>query len=186
MNDRFVEASKRERYCLNIIFNKILKYNNKHNLYLTSEYDYDRQDATLYIYKEHICVKGYIIECKLRKNNYDTYFYESKKHKSLTKLKKEYSMGTNVPFSILYVNVTPSKTYIWDIDKILPETNKVKVACNKESMSGDNIKIDKGVYELHINNSKHLEFTFNELEYQYSIKPTSLKEDASKPKGIQF
>lgn len=123
-------------------FNNIYKFidDDKYKLtetHYTSDcrYDYLIQNRTNY--------KTIILEIKIRKKTHETYFYELKKHKSLTKIK-----NINPDYNtIWYMNSTPEGTFIWNIDKILHKYKLVEREMNIAT-SKSNDKEDKMVYEL--------------------------------------
>jgi hypothetical protein len=167
-DDKFVEASKRERYCLKYILpmikNKIPGY--EWTEYITDIYGYDVYDCLLQAYIEGSIKKRYIIEVKVRDTHYDELILETKKIRDLK------SKVLDNLTKILYINITPMGTYIFSISDLQKQNKlvKTKIVANRATMASRTDKIEKGVFMLNVSDAKYLDFKFNEADYQKSIK----------------
>ena len=87
MESKFIEASKRERWCLMTILPLIKEMNPKFTWteYITDIFGYDSYDCLLQAWKDGSVKIRYIIEVKLRTNHYDELILETKKLNDLKK-----------------------------------------------------------------------------------------------------
>jgi len=166
-NNRFIEASKRERFCLSNILPIIKNSKYEWSEYMTDIYSYDVYDCLLQASIDGSVKKRFIIEIKIRDTHFDELILETKK---LRDLKSKVLDHSNT--EILYINVTPNKTYVFNLSKMEKEdkfsVNKLKA--NKATMESRTNKVDKNVIYLSITDARSIDFTFNEKEYQNSIK----------------
>jgi len=134
---------------------------------MTDIYSYDVYDCLLQASIDGSVKKRFIIEIKIRDTHFDELILETKK---LRDLKSKVLDHSNT--EILYINVTPNKTYVFNLSKMEKEdkfsVNKLKA--NKATMESRTNKVDKNVIYLSITDARSIDFTFNEKEYQNSIK----------------
>lgn len=175
--DKFIEASKRERFALMNIL-PLLKSNTNYDWteYLTDIYSYDVYDCLLQAYIDGSIKKRFIIEIKIRDKHYDDLILETKKLKDLKS--KVYDDITDV----IYINVTPKGTYLFNVTKLQKE-NKLttnKLMANKATMNSREHKIEKSVIYLDYNDAKFYPYTFSELQYKLSLN--QIKKENNKHK----
>lgn len=165
-NEKFIEASRKERFCLNNLLPILRTDKWEWTTYLTDIYGYDSYDCLLQAYREGEIKKRFVIEFKLRETHYGDLIFETKK---LNQLKKVvYDDITD----ILYITTTPNGTYIFNISKLIKE-DKLKVTsivCNKATMNSRSEKVKKTVYMLDCDLAKFIPFKFSNTEYLQSIK----------------
>lgn len=168
-NDKFIEASKRERYTLKYILPLIKEKMPKDyewTEYITDIYGYDVYDCLLQAYIEGSIQKRFIIEVKIRDKHWEDLILETEKLKSLK------SKIFDDKAQILYINITPKGTYIFNLTKLEKQNKLVKntLMANKATMASRDEKVNKGVYFLNVGDALKLEWTFNENEYKESIQ----------------
>lgn len=156
--DKYEEASFKER----LYFDKLIELHNifpsdKWTYYKTSYLGYDDYD---YSATNKITGKRLIIEIKIRDKSWGGYVYETKKHKKLMDIKK--TDPNNI--TILYVNSTPSGTYIWNIDNIIGKYKTTWVEMNKSTMNSRTEKKRKRVYLLETSDA------FKSVPFKYTDK----------------
>ena len=170
----------RERFAMNQLYEVHIKpvfepfYNV--SLYLTPTFRQKTTttlcyDAILYLRDKvtmNIIYK-FIIEIKYRDSDYDSMMLEKSKYKSLLKQQQEaIKYSSNEDIAILYVNFTPSGTYIFNLssDKInnfiKNNKNKVKEKLVKTTYIQNDKEINKDVYYL----PKSLGKRFNLTSYK--------------------
>jgi hypothetical protein len=181
-NDKFIEASRKERFCLNNLI-PILRTNNwEWTTYMTDIYSYDTYDCLLQAYKDGVIKRRFIIEFKLRDSHYGDLIFETKKLKSLKEV--VYDDITD----ILYITTTPNGTYIFNISKLIKE-DKLKVStimANKATMSSRTDKIKKSVYMLDCEWAKYIPYKFSNVDYMNSIKKVEQQNNKHKARYDMF
>ena len=164
MESKFIEASKRERWCLMTILPLIKEMNPKFTWteYITDIFGYDSYDCLLQAWKDGSVKIRYIIEVKLRTNHYDELILETKK---LNDLKKKILDPTTT--EIIYINVTPNGTFLFNISRLEKEGKLItsKMIMNKSTMRSTSNKIEKGIILLNIAKARRFDFKFNEVDY---------------------
>lgn len=167
--EKFIEASKKERYGLKYILPHIKKLNTKYTWtdYMTDIYSYDVYDCLLQAYDNGSKKKIFIIEVKVRDTHYPELILETKKLRDL-KTKILHPTITD----ILYINITPMGTYIFNVSRLEKEGKLIpsKLTANKATMTSRTDKVEKGVIMLDINEAKFIDFTFNQLQYERDTK----------------
>lgn len=158
------KAAHRER----VAFRKMIKLYNcfsKYEKIILSEDGNDVYDVLLYKINDKglMCDKVFV-EIKIRYDNFDSegYVFETKKYNSIVKLAEEKLYLTPDEYKILYINFTPSGTYIWntDIIKYLEiKTDKMNITTCKSRYEKTNktnwhLPIDKAI--------KHFDYVFTE------------------------
>jgi len=158
---KFKESSYKERLAFK-------NWRNLYNLFPESEWTvlitpYDGSDV-YDVLVQNRSYKRIIIEIKVRgelatqKGIEEGFFYESKKHKSLTDL-KDLDPDNN---TIMYINFTTKGTYVWNINKI--ELKSIKREMNKATMNS-NDKVNKSVYLLDVADAKFYSYVYDDLQY---------------------
>jgi len=181
--NRFEEASFKER----IFFRGL---NSQFNLFKNDEWIIDEThytDTTRYDYllTNRKTNKRYIIEIKIRTENYTDYVYELKKHKSLTDVK---NLDPNRN-TIIYINSTPDGTLIWNIDKIIDNYKPIIKEMNIATMRSRSAKEDKKTYMLNPKDAKKIEYSYKESDFIKIVNELKQKQiEKSKPKsnGLNF
>jgi len=182
-NDGFEEAAFKER----IFFNGL---RNKFNLFPEENWTIDETHYTNYTKYDYMIhskkeIKRYIVEIKVRTDNYENYIYESKKHISLSAIKNiDETRNT-----IIYINSTPQGTYIWNIDKIIHKYKPILKEMNIATMRSRTEKEDKRVYLLKPEDAKFVDYTYDQKDFIKIMAEYKRKEDEKKkPKsrGLDF
>ena len=164
MESKFIEASKRERWCLRTILPLIKEMNPKFTWteYITDIFGYDSYDCLLQAWKDGSVKIRYIIEVKVRTNHYDELILEKKK---LNDLKKKILDPTTT--EIIYINITPKGTFLFNISRLEKEGKLItsKMIMNKSTMQSTSNKIEKGIILLDVVKARRFDFKFNEGDY---------------------
>jgi hypothetical protein len=177
MNEvKFIEASKRERFSLSKIIPTMIKNIKEYYVYYSDEFKYECWDLQLYLSKDGIIYKKFIVEAKIRDVDYDSLMLESKKLKDLKSIKKRWikeGITNEGETDILYICFTPSGTYVYNISKLIEiDAECLKhiqyIECPKQTC-GDTTEINKPVYFLTKDLAKKIDFIFNENDYQKSL-----------------
>ena len=101
-------------------------------------------------------VKKFIVEVKVRKDDWPSYFLEQYKLKQLKALAKEHP-----EYEILYINFTPSECLIYNLSTIkLPKLEKREMSYKTFKNDGKT-KIKK-IYNLDKSLAKRIKFTEND------------------------
>lgn len=120
---KFYEKAVLERAYLKLIFDKLSpKYDYK--TWMTPAEGYDVYDGVLLRFKKDTSevVDRTIIEVKVRDRHYTELMLESIKYTELKKLRKSMNIRTkkecyvDIKTRLLYINVTPSGSYLFDLD----------------------------------------------------------------------
>lgn len=172
-DDNFVEASKRERFALKHILPMIkskMSPTYEWTEYITDIYSKDIYDCLLQAYINGSIERRYIIEVKVREKHWQELILETKKFRDLKK--KIFDDKAQ----ILYINITPVATYIFNLTKLEKQNKLVRntLMANKATMASREDKVNKGVYFLNVDDALKLEWTFDENEYKKSI-PSVMK-----------
>jgi hypothetical protein len=163
-NDKFIEASKRERYVLNQLLPKLMS-NKKYDwtYTLTDIYGYGVYDCLLQASIDGSAKKRFVIEVKIRQETYGEMIMESKKLNALK------GCVLDDITEIVYISVLPNETYMWNISKLLNNgLSTGTLSCPKSTM-GDKTKVNKVVFYLPKEKGELINFKFYEGEYQQSI-----------------
>lgn len=184
-DDKFVEASKRERYSLKYllpILEKLMPKVYQWTEYITDIYGYDVYDCLWQAHIDGSTQRRYIIEVKIRDTHYDELILETKKLRDLKS--KVYDDKTQ----ILYINITPIATYIFNLTKLEKDGKLVKnnLVANKATMVSRTDKVNKGVYFLNVSEARKIDWTFSEVEYKLSIKSVIKSNWENKSKKCLF
>lgn len=130
----------------------------KYELHFTTD-SYSTYDAYWVILDENLSIKKrVIVEIKQRTEDYPEFILESKKYNALLKYRQDLFL-TKDEMKILYINFTPSKTIIWDIDNVKIEIKTLKA--NKTTVDSRTNKINKGVIYLTTESGKVLPYILN-------------------------
>lgn len=121
----------------------------------------DVYDVMLYKIENGSITKRVFIEIKVRNVIYDEYFMETKKYNSIKKLCEKELYLNEDEYKILYVNFTPTGTYIWDTS-ILKDIKVSKVEMNKATMDSRSDKVNKSKYDLPISKAKRYNYIWDE------------------------
>lgn len=174
------EASFKER----LYFDKMIEEykifpTDKWSYFKTSYLGYDDYDYSATNKKTG---KRLVIEIKVRDRIWDGYVYEIKKHKKLMEIKK--SDPSNI--TILYVNSTPSGTYIWNIDDIIGKYKPVWIYMNKSTMTSRTEKEKKKVYLLNSSDAiKFVPFKYTDkLMYEFERREAEKNKPKSRTRCI--
>ena len=178
MTNNFIEASKRERWAFQQLLKTTKLFNDpQYVIWISPEDGFDVYDVLIQKIVDGSVKQRFYIELKNRmlspdilemcKN--DGYILEKKKYDSLVKAKLDPETR------LIYINFTPEKTIIWDLDKTDMDWTKKKM--NKATMASRNNKVSKSVTLLKEEKGKHYEYIFNEDDYQRDIKKQLLKKE---------
>lgn len=118
-------------------------------------------DVLLFKIDNGYITKRVFVEIKVREVVYDEYFLETKKYNSIKRLCEKELYLNKEDYKILYVNFTPTGTYIWDTD-IVNELTVSKQEMNKATMNSRDNKITKTKYDLPINKAKRYGYVWDE------------------------
>jgi hypothetical protein len=127
---------------------------------------YGCYDAFYFVIDENQqLVKRVWIEIKIRDTVYDKYILETKKHSGiLSEIKRMFLTTEDV--TILYLNLCPNESYIYNITDISKYKIEVLKA-NKQTSISRTVKIDKNVIYLDPNDGVKLNYIMNEKELEY-------------------
>lgn len=100
-----------------------------------------------------------LIEVKLRDRTFDSYCLESKKYNSLLKKRKELGFDKD-DMKLIYLCFCPEGTYLWNLDNITLNYEKIKM--NKATSVSRNDKIEKINIMLDNKEAKFLPYKYNE------------------------
>ena len=119
---------------------------------------FDQYDVLLSKIEDGIITKRIFIEIKVRDKHYEEYFLETKKLNALRKTMKENYIEN---YTFLYLNFTPTGTYIWNTS-ITDDLKVSKCVMNKATMNSRSEKVNKSKYDLPISMAKHWHYTWDE------------------------
>ena len=173
--ERFIEASKRERFFFHQFKDNFNLFNDKnYETYITPIEGYDKYDALIQKYEdgEFIPSKRYIMEFKVRNLSHSTlmmceedgFILEASKLKSLIEVCK-LDPDKN---EIYYVNFTNHYTLIWNISLLIKENRlgkPVNKNMNEATMVSTSNKIDKKVFLLKKKDAVLYEYSAIEESY---------------------
>lgn len=168
-----LEAAKRERYCFDNIKETILNYlqdgESTFNVIVSPYYLNEPQDVIIEKTNTNTnVVTKFFIEIKNRSSEYSEFVLEEAK---LTELKQVAKDPTDI---ILYINITPKQTYVWNITKLVKEKklSKGKKEMNKSTCKSTEVKRTKRVRYVDYNDaSMFIKFGFDENKYQLFLNP---------------
>lgn len=180
MNNKFEEASKKERFA----FNQFIKLYNlyqsdKYEIFITPDDGYDSYDVLIQEVdlESGIIIKRWIIEIKIRKERAthcgyeEGFILEKKKYNQLKKMKDIDSEKNE----ILYINFTTEETLVFNLSEIDIEFERKFM--NKATMSSKKDKVNKLVSLLNHNDAKRYNYIFDEIQYRnnkYKIESENL------------
>lgn len=153
-------ASKKERYALTNLFDYMNSTQDDYTYQFIPSSDNEAvcYDGTLLIkYKmTENFVGHFLIETKIRTENYEQLILEKKKFNNLKREKTKIDKR-NIPqhhLGILYINFLPKKTIIFDLlvleqNNLLPKT--IRKSMNAITVNSSDIKEEKLVYLLDVN-----------------------------------
>lgn len=126
-----------------------------------NEDKYGHYDAYYYIIDHNTqkIKKRVWVEIKIRDTHFDDYFLETKKYNNLEKKRKELFLNKD-EVVYLYVNFTPSGTYLWNISDI-SKFEKEKRSMNKATSTDRKNKTVKEINYLKTNEAKHFDYFIN-------------------------
>lgn len=163
--DKFIEASKRERFALlnilPLLFKNIKGY---YTYYFTDVYGMDIYDAYVMVFdnETHSIIGRYIIECKVRDKFYPDLMLEKKKYFDL----KNKSNESNS--KIIYISVTPEGTYCYNLSKLITDdTNWIKEEHWISTMDKSKGKKNKRLIYINVDKSKKLNINTIDINTQY-------------------
>lgn len=180
-NDKYVEASKRERFHFNqlCIEEDIFNEDKGYTILTTPEDGYDKYDFLIQKYspQSYICEKRYIVEVKVRnltghilKDAQDNgWILETKKLNSLLEVQKLDKEKND----IIYISFNGTYTYIWNITSLMNKglleatTNR---SMNKATMSSRDNKVNKKVYMLKEEWGKRFDYEATEENYLSKLR----------------
>lgn len=154
---KYKKTGEKERYALNHLFDYMNASQEDYTYIFTASSDSEKicYDGTLLIkYKMTGNFVGhYLIEAKIRTNNYQELILEKKKFNNLKKEKTQQDKR-NIPqhhLGIMYVNFCLDGTYLFDLltleqNKLLPKT--IKKSMNAITIASTDDKEEKLVYLL--------------------------------------
>lgn len=94
--------------------------------------------------------KQYIVEAKVRKATYEAYYLEEDKYKNLLQVSAEFGMD------ILYINFTPSGTYVWNLSDMKKKNQIMPFQMrwmNEKTAEHTEVKVRKSVTLLPVGNA---------------------------------
>ncbi len=108
-----------------------------------------------------LCHKGkqYILEAKVRTASYDAYLLEEQKYDNLMAFAKECNMD------VLYVNFTPSGTYVWNLSDM---TRKHQIVPFKQKLMTEKSVEHTGLVKKYVTNLPQGNATVYPLKVQKS------------------
>lgn len=173
---RFVEASKRERFHFLSFIEKYKLFQEKkdYSIYLTPEGGFDKYDGLIQKYEKdtYIATKRYIMEFKVRtlsrnqiRNNQDDGWILEKK-----KLNNMLDICNLDPDKndIIYISFCNEYTIVWNITKMIKEDKipkPIKKIMNKYTMGNRCEKVEKMVYLLDEEDGKIWNYGADEKSY---------------------
>lgn len=190
MKPRFIDDFEKSSFIERCAWKNFLKLYNPfpgYEIMLMPYEGYSIYDVMLYKIENHIITNRVFIEIKVRKVVYDSYFFETKKYNSIVKLCKEELCLRDDEFKILYLNFTPTGTYIWNTD-IIKDMNVTKQVMNKATMSDRTNKVNKTKWDMPIDKSKKYNYIWDERQlndYYDSYLVEKVKEKVKKVKGLE-
>lgn len=170
----FINAYEKASYIERLAFRNFTKLYNLFTNDNVLETHYGGNDVYDYLItrKKDNGYKRLIIEIKVRDKIHPTYIYENKKHKSLSKVKAIDSENN----TILYINMTPNGTYVWNIDKIISKYKLVDKEMNKATMTSTTDKENKKCYLLNTEDAKHYEYRWDYKQFNEEIEKEKMIE----------
>ena len=174
---KYKASGKKERYALQNLFDYMNSVQEEYKYIFKPTPDDEKigyEGIVTIKYKLSGNIAGYyIVEAKVRTENYDTLIFEKRKQNTLNKIKREYDKYFKTNYSehtigILYINFLPEYTYMFDIltlqkNKLLPKL--INKSMNKITVASTEDKEDKLVYLLDKELAIKYKYTFNEKTY---------------------
>ena len=185
-NERFIEASKRERFAFQQFIStyNLFQEDNNYSVYLTPDDGYDVYDAMVQHYSsDYYTDRRYIIETKVRNVSMEVlkdckengWILESKKYNSLMKV----AALDEDKNDVLYISFNNDQTIVWNLTKLTKKglLVKSKKTMNKATMTSRENKINKSIFLLKEEWGKVYKYRFDEISYKSHInKEKELKE----------
>ena len=161
---------------------RLYPFHFKYDLYFNTD-EYGCYDCLFFILDEKTLniKKRVLIEIKQRSEDYDEMILESKKYNSLLKYRE--NLGFNKDEMVLwYLNFTPTKTIIWDLDKIDAKIDVLKA--NKATVDSTTNKVNKSVIYLTPESGKVLPYRLNRKSIMRNIQIEKVLEENKKTTRI--
>ena len=197
LNKKFIAAGRKERYALTNFFHYMTNRSRdyEYSFAPTPEDEIIGYDGILTIkYKMTGNICGYyLVETKIRERDFDTLQFDKQKLNTLKRNKKSKDKYFKTNYSdhtigIMYVNHTPSGTYLFDIltildNKLLPKVTKN--LCNKTTVNSREEKVEKDVYMMPKELATKYRYVYCEKEYQLSLLENAQKDFTEATESIK-
>jgi hypothetical protein len=158
----YIIKGNKERLSLDIILPELFA-DYEYSKYYTDPESLDVYDCYLMTYDKitKSLKRRYIIEVKVREQNWNEWMLEKKKLTALNK--KAGESGA----TILYINVTPSGSYVWNLSRIQKDIHWESKDCNISTVEMEKGKKTKQVTMLPTTLAKHFSLTDSQVDLTY-------------------
>lgn len=155
----YIQKSITERIFLRKVYEEIKKNspNFDFKIYMTDETGSDIYDARLIKFEKNTCniIQNYYLEAKIRDDDWGDLMLEKIKWNNLKSLVKKMDFKTNkdcflnIKSDIIYISVTPSGTWWWNLSKMDIDNCQWEVKnCPVSTVDQSKGRVDKDVFML--------------------------------------